>query len=121
MPHWPTVPQEHWERASKMRRDATNAERVLWQALRRDQLGVTFRRQHPIGPYIANLVCMESNSIIELDGGGHCEPDQIEYDQTRDEYLKSRGFRVYRISNHDVLTNLDGTTKEILQLLSGKE
>jgi len=121
MPHYPTVPFDHWDRAQEMRRNPTHAERMLWRALRRDQLGVAFRRQHPIGPYIADLVCMESNLIIELDGGGHCEPDQIEYDQTRDEYLKSRAFRVYCISNHDVLTNLDGTIREILQLLSGKE
>jgi very-short-patch-repair endonuclease len=121
MPRWPTVPQEHWERASKMRRDATNAERVLWRARRGDQLGVTFRRQHPIGPYIADFVCIESNLIVELDGGGHCEPNQVVYDRTRDEYLKSRGLRVCRISDRDVLTNLDGAIKKILELLSEKE
>jgi very-short-patch-repair endonuclease len=104
-----------------MRRDATNAERVLWRALRSNQLGVTFRRQHPVGLYIVDFVCLEKKLIIEVDGGGHVEPDQIEYDKAREEYLKTCGFRVGRISDRDVLTNLDGATKKILELLSGKE
>jgi len=112
-----TVPNENWKRARSMRNEPTRAEKRLWQHLSANQTGCAFRRQHPIGSYIADFVCLEQKLIIELDGGGHCEPDQIEYDKTRDQFLADRGFRIRRYSNRDVLTNLDGVMKDIVETL----
>jgi very-short-patch-repair endonuclease len=117
MRHYPTVPPEHWDSAQEMRRNATRAEKMLWRALRTNQLGVTFRRQHPIGPYIVDFVCLEARLVVEADGGGHVEPDQVEYDKTRNQYLAVRGFRVHRYSNPDVLKNPDGVLKDIAEAL----
>jgi very-short-patch-repair endonuclease len=113
MPHYPTVPFDHWDRAQEMRRNPTHAEKMLWRALRTIQLGVTFRRQHPIGPYIVDFVCIAANLIVELDGDTHAQPEQIEYDRQRDDYLKARGFRVRRYHNLEVLRNLNGVLQDI--------
>ena len=96
-----------------MRKNPTRTERALWRAVRSGTLKATFRRQHPIGPYIVDFVCLEARLVLEVDGGGHVEPDQAEYDKMRDEYLKAREFRVRRYSNRDVLQNLDGVLKDI--------
>jgi very-short-patch-repair endonuclease len=113
MRHYPTVPLEHWDRAQEMRRNPTRAEKILWRALRTNQLGVTFRRQHPVGPHIVDFVCLEAKLVLEVDGGGHVEPDQAEYDKMRDEYLKAREFRVRRYHNLEVLRNLNGVLQDI--------
>jgi 5-methyltetrahydrofolate--homocysteine methyltransferase len=117
MKHYPTVPLEHWNRAQEIRRSPTQAEKLLWRALRTDQLGVTFRRQHPIGPYIVDFVCLDRKLVIEVDGGGHTEPDQAEYDSVRDDYLASRAFRVRRYFNNDVLKDLKGVVESITEAL----
>jgi very-short-patch-repair endonuclease len=117
MRHYPTVPFEHWNRAQEMRRSPTQTEKLLWRALRTTQLGTTFRRQHPIGPYIVDFVCIEKKLVVEVDGGGHTEPDQVEYDHAREEYLASRGFRVRRYFNNDVLENLEGVVGSITEAL----
>jgi adenine-specific DNA-methyltransferase len=104
-----------------MRHDATDAERRLWRSLRSNQMGFAFRRQHPIGPYIADFACLTAQLVIELDGGGHCEPAAMDYDKERDDYLRARGFRVVRISNREVLVNLDGVLREIERRLKEKE
>jgi very-short-patch-repair endonuclease len=112
-----TIPPGHWQKSREMRHNPTRAEKMLWRALRTNQLGVTFRRQHPIGPYIVDFGCLEKRLVLEADGGGHVEPDQAEDDKMRDEYLKARGFRVRRYSNLDVLNNLDGVLKDIADAL----
>ena len=119
MPSYPTVPPDHWDKASKMRKQATPAERVLWRALRLKTTQVSFRRQHPIGPYIVDFVCINAKLIIELDGGGHVAFDQIKYDKARDEYLRVRGFRILRYFNNDVLRNLEGVMNDITEALKG--
>jgi very-short-patch-repair endonuclease len=96
-----------------MRRNPTRAEKTLWRALRRDQLRVTFRRQHPVGPYIVDFACIAAMLIVELDGDPHTQPVQIEYDEQRDEYLKTRGFRVRRYQNLEVLRNLNSVLQNI--------
>ena len=80
-------------------------------------MDATFRRQHPIGPYIVDLVCLRKKLVIEVDGGGHVKPTQIEFDKIRTQYLAERGFRVRRYFNHDVLKNLDGVLKDIAEAL----
>ena len=100
-----------------MRKNPTRAERGLWKALRASGLDAAFRRQHPIGPYIVDFVCLEARLVLEVDGGGHVEPDQAEYDKMRDEYLKAREFRVRRYFNNDVLKNLEGVIEDIAEAL----
>jgi very-short-patch-repair endonuclease len=112
-----TIPPDHWEKSREMRKNPTRAVHTFWKAVRSGALDVTFRRQHPIGPYIVDYVCLKKKLVIELDGGGHVEPDQVACDQARDQYLAVRGFRVRRYSNLDVLKNLDGVLKDIAEAL----
>ena len=68
---WSAVPPHHFMYAQRMRHDSTLGERVLWNALRNGQLGITFRRQHPIGPFIADFYSREANLVVEVDGETH--------------------------------------------------
>jgi very-short-patch-repair endonuclease len=88
--------------ARELRRESTDAEKWLWQRLRnREVLGFKFRRQHPIGPYIVDVVCIEKRITIELDGSQHIE--NVKADDERSEYLKKEGYQVLRFWNNDVL------------------
>lgn len=99
-------------RARQLRRDATDAEKALWRALRESNLPFRFRRQHPIGPYIADFACPPRKLVIELDGGQHSET--VEADARRTEELKKHGYRhVLRFWNNDVLRNLEGVMETI--------
>jgi very-short-patch-repair endonuclease len=91
--------------AIELRRELTPAERKLWSRLRKDQLGVTFRRQHAIGSYIADFCAIKAKLIIELDGSQHL--DQEEYDQERTEYLEEQDYKVICFWNNDVMKNTD--------------
>ena len=85
----------------------TDAERLLWQALRYEQLnGHRFRRQHPIGKFVADFACVEQNLVIEHDGGQHQE--QVAYDEQRTAFLQKNRWQVLRFWNNDVMNNLDG-------------
>ncbi len=96
------------ERARKLRREMPDSERKLWWRLRLRQLeGCRFRRQHPIGPYILDFVCLERRFVIEVDGGHHGEPAQIEHDARRTRWLEGNSYAVVRVSNIDVLANVD--------------
>lgn len=92
--------------ARKLRREQTDCERKLWSALRDRQFdGFKFRRQQPIGPYIADFVCFETKLVIELDGDQHGSNQAIAYDQTRTLFLQAEGFRVLRFPNFEVISN----------------
>ncbi|WP_035564341.1 endonuclease domain-containing protein [Hymenobacter sp. IS2118] len=91
------------ERARAMRKEATPAEAQLWQLLRGNQLGVKFRRQHSIDRYIVDFMCLSHKLIVELDGAGHLEPDQADYDNGRTAYLQELGYRILRFSNEQTL------------------
>lgn len=99
-------------RARQLRRNQTNAELELWMRLRGRQLGAKFKRQHRIGPYIADFCSLELRLVIELDGGQHLE--QVAADQKRGAYLTSRGFRVLRFWNDQVLKETDAVLDQIL-------
>ena len=97
------------DRARELRREETAAERKLWLRLRnRDLLGVKFRRQRPIGKFIADFVCLEHRIVVEPDGGHHGERHVEAYDGRRTAYLTSKGFKVFRFSNAEVYENLEG-------------
>jgi len=105
--------------ARDLRKNQTDAERLLWQYLRNRQLcGQKFRRQFPIDSYIVDFVCLEVKLIVELDGGQHAK--QIEYDQHRTEQLQKRGFKVIRFWNNDVLQNNAGVLESIRQEILNK-
>ena len=113
----PRIKKVTTTRARSLRTGMTDAEHLLWQSLRRKQLSShRFRRQHPIGPYIADFVCIELKLIIELDGGQH--QDQIAYDHQRDTFLQARGWRVLRFWNNEVLGNLSGVLERIVECLA---
>jgi very-short-patch-repair endonuclease len=84
----------------------TESETLLWNTLRKEIQGCKFRRQHPIGDYIADFICLSEKVVIEVDGGYHEQPQQQDDDQVRTEYLESKGFKVIRFKNEEVNSNL---------------
>jgi very-short-patch-repair endonuclease len=96
-------------RARALRTNLTNAERVVWHLIRAHRLnGVGFRRQTPVGPYIVDFISHGARLVIELDGGQHFDDKPELRDSRRDRFLRSKGFRVLRFSNHDIMTNREG-------------
>jgi very-short-patch-repair endonuclease len=94
--------EREWPR--RLREQQTEVEATLWQLLRnRKLIGSKFRRQVPIGRYVADFYCHERKLIVELDGGIHSDPDQQLHDQNRDTFLLSLGLRVLRIPNEELL------------------
>ena len=104
------------QRARKLRRDSTDAEKRLWRALRTKLPQFKWRRQMPIAPYFADFACLAGQLVVELDGGQHA--DAIGYDATRAQFIEARGFRITRFWNNDVLSNTDGVLERIAQELS---
>jgi len=104
--------------ARALRRDMTEAERTLWRRLRRQQfMDARFRRQVPIGPYIADFACLKARLIIEIDGSQHVEA--AAYDARRDAFLKREGFKVLRFWNNDVVARADSVMEAIFVALDG--
>ena len=98
-------PERALAHARIMRQEPVLAEKRLWHALRDRRLqGVKFRRQHPVGRFIADCVCIAKNLIIEADGSQH---GVSEYDMRRDAYLKPQGLQILRFSNHDIFRQTD--------------
>ena len=97
--------------ARRLRRDATDVERLLWFALRDRLRGWKFRRQHPLGTRIADFACPRCRLAIELDGGQHAW--RAEADERRSAELARFGYRVIRFWNRDVLENLEGVIETI--------
>ena len=105
------------EHARRMRKNPTQAEDVLWQALRNSQLGAKWRRQHPILDFIVDFICFEHSIIIEVDGGYHNSAEQMQMDAVRDKILRDNGFYVMHITNEQVLCNLDATLDTIRTMM----
>ena len=98
--------------ARKLRNNPTEAEQRLWSRLRRKQIeSRRFRRQVPLGPYVADFVCFDERLIIEVDGGQHA--DRVARDSERTVWLEAQGYRVLRFWNNDVLSNTDGVIEAI--------
>ena len=104
-------------RARELRQTLTDAEKLLWRRLRLKQIeGQKFRRQAPIGNYIVDFVCFEKRLIVELDGGQHAE--QTEYDEARDRWLESQGFRVIRVWNDQVMRETEAVMEMIFNTVT---
>ena len=99
--------------AKSNRRYPTTAEAMLWENVRGKALGVRFRRQHQIGSYIADFVCLKYNLVVEVDGGYHYFGNQIISDEIRTKYLESQGFTVIRFDNNEVLQDIEGVIAKI--------
>jgi len=103
-------------RARELRKKTTPAEAALWKLLRHRSLsGLKFRRQVPIGTFVADFCCYELRLVVELDGGVHGEPAQIAHDQNRDWYLRSRGYVVLRFLNDQVFDEPERVLDEVFQ------
>jgi len=95
--------------ARHLRKHQTDAERKLWRELRNlKHSGFHFRRQAPIGPYVADFICYALKLVIEIDGGQHNETEGITSDERRTAWLETQGYQVLRFWNNDVISNLDG-------------
>jgi very-short-patch-repair endonuclease len=111
--------REPTRRSRELRNAATPAERRLWQRIRNRQLfGTRFNRQVPIGPFICDFVARTAKLIIELDGGQHAV--RTVEDERRTRFLASRGYRVLRFWNNDVLENIEGVLQVIQEALKDR-
>jgi very-short-patch-repair endonuclease len=120
-PPYKTSSREMWwilkERAREHRKEQTTAENLLWQELRGSKLGQKIRRQHPVDGFIVDFICFRKSLCIEVDGGYHLDPEQMEYDQQRTFILEQKGFRVMRFTNSEVETQLVASLNKIKFLL----
>ena len=103
--------------AKYLRQNLTPAEATLWKCLRRKTLGVTFRRQCPIGEYILDFYCDKAKLCIELDGNVHDSISAYGHDERRTRYLNNLGITVMRFSNSAVLDNLNAVLQSIINFL----
>jgi very-short-patch-repair endonuclease len=111
------VEQIQWlqQRATETRRNPTEPEKRLWRNLSNSQLAHhKFRRQSVVGPYIADSLCPQKALIVEVDGDTHDEAK----DRLRDDVLNERGFRVLRVTNHEVMSNMEGVTHAVASALN---
>ena len=108
------------QKARLLRKNQTDVEKILWQKLRNRGLhGYKFRRQVPVGPYVTDFLCESKQLIVEVDGGQHAE--NREYDQYRDDFLRTNGYEVMRFWNNEVMGNMDGVLEAIKQVLEKTE
>ena len=116
------------EHARDLRQSASPPERILWKRLRGQRLaGLKFRRQHPMGPFVADSYCVEAGLVLEIDGRAAHSGERWDHDRRRDRWMTERGVEVVRISASDITTDLDGVLQMItrvarrrLDQLSGK-
>ncbi|MBY0269884.1 MAG: endonuclease domain-containing protein [Burkholderiales bacterium] len=115
----PKLTTQQVTRSRKLRSTLTDAEQLLWHHLRHRQItGIKFRRQHPVGRYVVDFVCLAKRLAIEVDGGQHAEMKP--QDQQRDAFLAQQGFRVLRFWNSEVLGNIEGVMGKIWAAVSEK-
>ena len=120
--HWNTANPLYYDLlkryAYKNRYNQTEAEKNLWYHLSGNHLGLHFRRQHIIGCYIADFICVKRNLIIEIDGGYHSQEEQKIKDYLRTEDLEKMGFEVMRFSNDEIFRNLPEVLDKIFNKIA---
>ena len=102
--------------ARKLRRAMSLPEVLLWQHLRGGKTGLKFRRQHPIGPYIADFYCSGLRLVLEIDGETHNRGDGPQHDASRDAFMQDNGYRVMRFAAADVLKDVEAVVRSIVAL-----
>ena len=118
----PRSPIDAFRRATakRLRENSTAPEQRLWHALRRvPTLGTHFRRQVPIGPYVADIACLAKRLVVEVDGSQHGLAGNAKKDDARTAWLESEGYRVLRFWNSDVVTNIDSVIDAIYDAMHG--
>lgn len=109
------VPPRQRANAKSMRRAMTDAELKLWNELRAHRLmGMSFRRQVPIGPYIVDFACSAHRLIVEVDGSQHADADHSRYDDARSTFLSTSGWTILRFWNDDVIGDIDNVCQHIV-------
>jgi very-short-patch-repair endonuclease len=105
------------QRRQKLRNSATESEQRLWFALRKRNLGgYKFQRQYGVGPFIVDFYCPSRRLVVEVDGGQHFEPIQRAYDNERTKFLNSHGICVVRVTNAEVMNDIDSVLEKILEV-----
>ena len=107
-----------FDRAKELRKNETKAERLLWWALRNKQLGVKFRRQHPLYKFIADFYCHPLRLVIEVDGGVHNSEEAKEYDENRTYIINEFEIEVVRFSKDEVINNINQVLEQIKQIIN---
>jgi len=108
------------ERRRELRRNQTEAEKLVWRHIRNRQLhGLKFFRQYSLGVYILDFYCPERKVAIEIDGGHHALDGNREYDAARSQFLQSHGIHVLRFWNSEVVTNIYGVLEKLVHVLAG--
>jgi len=105
-------------RAEILRKNPTHEEMLLWQFLKVNQLGVRFKRQHPIWLYIADFYCHELKLVIEIDGSVHNVKEVIENDIIREDDIKSFGIKVIRFKNHEIRNEIENVIEKVKTVIS---
>ncbi|RIY36889.1 leucine--tRNA ligase [Capnocytophaga canis] len=108
------------EKAKDLRNNMTQAETILWEQLNAKKLDDKFRRQHVIGDYIVDFVCLAKRLIVEVDGGYHNVENQQVLDKERTEILNELGFEVIRFTNEEVISDIDNVLQKIQEKLASK-
>ena len=121
-PHYQTADPLNYsllkEFQKDLKKEPTEAEKIVWEMLRNRQTGEKFRRQHIIGNYIVDFICVEKKLIIEIDGGYHASSEQKTYDEDRDQHLQAEGYTVLRFTNEEVISSPESVFEQIKRRLS---
>ncbi len=107
------APMEIFQIAERLRRDMTATEKIIWDRVCKNQLGVRIRRQHPVWKFIADFYCHEVRLVIEIDGGIHLRSENKEYDISRDIILKDFKIEILRFTNDEVIDETDLVIEKI--------
>lgn len=110
--------QEIFDRAKQLRNNMTDAEAIIWEYLSNNQLGLRFRRQHPVSRYIADFYCHSKKLIIEIDGSVHNSMEQQGLDKEREINLQELGLHIIRFSNNEVVGNPDEVIAKIKNFIN---
>ncbi|WP_031235917.1 endonuclease domain-containing protein [Asticcacaulis sp. AC402] len=109
-------PLRKYALARRMRKEMTPLEVRLWIRIRGREDGMHFRKQHPVGPYIADFYCAQAKLIVEVDGQVHIHADVADRDEIRDAWLTSQGYHVHRIPGFEVMADPDETALGVILL-----
>jgi very-short-patch-repair endonuclease len=111
------ISKKKLQRARELRSEMTPSEAILWQELRRNKLGVHFRRQQIIAGYIVDFYCHSANLVVEIDGGIHNQKHQVEDDEKREQVLAETGLQIIRFRNAEITRDLPGVLNRIREAL----